>query len=429
MIRSFFLVAFFSLLFLACGEHDIIKDGFETDDLLSSSNFSSSSFEPSSSSNLSSSLSSSLSSGVLGSSSSNFFSSSSILNSSSIVNSSECDFSKSTYINTTCFYDKTVELSKNMLLGSQAKLIFADDVSLKTDVSKLKIESGAELYFGKNSELSADFGGSLEISGKEEKPVIFAATNRDKSWSGIRVHSATQLVSIEYANLSGATTGIDFGKDGVLKNSKIHGNIDYGIKVSTSFNSGNFSGNSFYSNAYDVKVSLANAVTLGSPSQFEKGLHVVSNETVRDITLPSFTYFVEGIISVLGHLTINAGAHFHFFGNSYVNVLNNGSITAIGTYAEPIIFESADLNSFWGGGDENTAFYFDGRCKEESVFEHFQVLRAKIAFANACPYQVKLSNGDILNHSNDKYYKEIGLSSGGFEINNDNVKSKIYTLE
>ena len=416
MLRFSFLALFFSLLLLSCGKHDLIDDGYIDDEeqLYSSSSKISSSRISSSFS--SSSLFSSSSSDEPPASSSGVSSSSlheELSSSSSGAATGVCDFSEVSYINWECSYDGSISLTEDMLLGSQAKLHFSDNSSLRVRGSHLKINKGAKLYFGENSELLIDSWGSLEISGKKETPVVFVAANENKPWKGIRILSNAQLINIDYADLSGAITGIDFGKLGVLKNSKIHDN-EYGIKQNSPFSTESFSGNNFSSNDYDAWVSLEVAATLGSPEQFAGKLHISGNQDIGGVILPGFNYFVNGVITVNDELEIDAGAHFYLSENSYIKVWMGGNIMAIGTAEKPIIFEVAALADnivhFWGADadDNNAAFYFDGGCGDKSVFDHFKVLYAKTAFVNACSDPVELSNGSV--YYRDKDFSTIGLS-------------------
>ncbi|MCL2100441.1 MAG: hypothetical protein FWH22_01865, partial [Fibromonadales bacterium] len=293
-IRKYaFLTAFFSLLFLACGQHDIVEK--ET-----------TYYEFSSSSNQQAGSSSSLSS------SSNQMQETS----SSSVDSSvdDCDFIINLRIDTECFYDETVKIPINripkspIVLGSQARLKFADKASLQIMGYSLKIEPGAELSFGEDSELLVDAEGSLEISGEKESMVMLKADDYTKPWAGIRVRSDARSASIEYADLSGAKTGINFGKDGVLKNSKVHNNFEYGMRQNTPFLLGNFSNNEFYSNGRDALISLELAATLGAPEQFSGRLHISGGGDVpANAVLPGFAYDVEGAITVMGKLKIMPG--------------------------------------------------------------------------------------------------------------------------
>jgi len=394
MLRCFFLIAFFSLLLFACGKHELEDDEYQVRS--SSSRSSSSSIFSSSSSELPESSSSS--EPQESSSSSEPESSSSIEPSSSSSDAAvdDCDFSETNYINSECFYNESVLLEKDVLLGSQARLHFADNASLSIKGELLKINSGAELYFGENSELFIDSWGILKISGEEGTPVVLAAETQNKLWKGIRTRSNADTINIEYADLSGALVGVDFGKDGVLKNSEIHDN-EYGIKQNSSFGIGNLSGNNFYSNDYDAGVSLSVAATLGSPEQFAGKLNISNGDVKEKMTLPGFIYVMNNTMSVEDSLDIKPGAHFYFPGNSRVYVWSGGSLRAIGTAEKPIIFEGAN-DVFWGAGDKNAAFHFDGGCGDTSVLEHFEVLRAKTAFFTICQWSVVLSNGSIIDY-------------------------------
>jgi hypothetical protein len=432
MLRFFFLTVLFSLMLFACGKHDLIDDGYADDeDKLQSSSSTISSSGTSSFS--SSSLFSSSSGGEPPVSSSGESSSGSheeLSSSSSDAATDVCDFSERSYINAECSYDETVSLTKDLLLGSQAKLHFADKASLSMRGYLLKISKGAKLYFGESSELLIESWGSLEVSGEEENPVVFAAANAGKPWKGIRIVSNAQSIKIEHADLSGAIAGIEFGKDAELKNSKIHDN-EYGIKQNSPFSAGNFSGNEFYLNVYNAGVSLAVAATLGSPKQFAGRLHISGNQDIGGIILPGFVYFVDrGVITVKGELEIEAGAHFYFTESSSVAV-TTGSIKAVGIADSLIIFEPENPAFFWGNSTYNfdnreAAFYFDGGCGGKSVFGYFKVLRAKTAFVSACPEPVELSNGSVMDYRDKDFLNTGGVMGGGFSIDDGSVTSTPY---
>jgi hypothetical protein len=294
-------------------------------------------------------------------------------------------------------------LQKHTAIGSRAKLRFADNASLKLDGYDLSITGGAELYSGENSELSADGWSNLYITGNNANPVTLTATNANKPWAGIKISSPV-TVNIDRMDLSRAVVGITFGSVGVLRNSSIHDN-QYGISqnIPIPFTSGSLSGNRFYSNTYDANVSLRVAATLGSADQFRGKLHInpkTPNEKTIDerITLPGFDYQIDGDIIVNNNLTIDAGAHFYFSEFSSI-IVRRGSINAIGTVSDFIVFEAANSTDFWGANEiedaDKTAFSFEGTCSGTSTFRYFKVLRAKTAFANYCDFPVDLAYGEI----------------------------------
>ncbi|MCL2261199.1 MAG: hypothetical protein FWC15_07595 [Fibromonadales bacterium] len=397
MKKICFSVAVFVLLFVACGTHEFIEDFSEPEDS-SSSNRSSSSVP--SSSSLSSSAGTS--------------SSSSLGSSSSDEESCELDFelNNTITINTECVYSATVTIpdGKGINIGSQAKLKFTDNVNFVLDgYNTLNIAEGAELKFGENSKLQIDIGTTLNISGTEGKPVILAAIDPDKLWGGIGAGSNTQI-NINHVDLSGALTGISFANAGILKNSKIHDNT-YGIKSNVSFGNGNFSGNNFYSNVYDADVRLTVAATLGSPEQFKGMLRINENQLVEEeISLPGFTYFVNGMITVKNKLEIQAGAHFYLSENSMFYVWS-GSIKAIGKTDSLIIFESVDESTFWGGETDKAAFLFIENGSGE--FQYFEVIRAEKAFVNNSSGSVTLSNGQIKDFRISDYSTDGSFNSRG----------------
>ncbi|MDR3002480.1 MAG: hypothetical protein LBU89_14620 [Fibromonadaceae bacterium] len=410
-IKKYAYFAFFSLLF-ACGEHDIVEREATYEELPfgSSQQESSSSYQAQNSS----------SSSIFTSSSSSFSFSSdsgSDLSSSSEPDVDVCDFSVHARIDAECFYEEKVRtaMGRTITLGSQARLEFADKASLEIYGSSLKIEAGAELSFGEGSEFLVDAEGSLEISGEEEKPVVLKATD-DKNWAGLRVRADSRVTNIEYADLSGALTGINFGKDGVLKNSKVHNNIEYGLRQNTSFSEGNFSGNEFFSNGYDARVSLTIATTLGSSEQFGGKLHIFGNQSVSgNITLPDFVYDIDGgVVTVAGALEIMPGAHFYFAEFSSISV-TSGGLKVVGTADKPIVFESVS-EVFWGRpGNPGAAFFFTSNCVTENIFEHFKVLQAKTAFYNDGQCKVTLSNGEITYRDKD-FDKSTAIATPDFDV-------------
>jgi hypothetical protein len=370
MLRFIFLALLCSLLLLACGMHNLFPENAEDESLDSSaSNYRSSSdvvYLSSSSSSLPLSSSSSSSLPSSSSSSEEEFSSSSSVDG--------CDFNVNSMINAECFYSETVTISDEKIIGQNAKLSFADNASLRVNNATLNIAGGAELYFGKNSELNISNWSTLNIAGSVDKPVIFAAADETKPWVGIK--NLGRNASIDYADLSGAAIGIEFSRgDAVLKNSKIHDN-EYGMQMYAAFGNGNISGNRFYENVYDAQISLDVASTLGAASQFTGKLHISEADNIIDeVFLPAFDYFFDkgfrvGGNTEKGYLEIEAGARFYFSKPSEI-IIAYGEIQAVGTSDKPIIFD-------------NAAFILEAGCGGTSKFRFYEINGTGPEFSNYC---------------------------------------------
>jgi hypothetical protein len=364
MLRFIFLALLCSLLpllLLACGMHNLFPENNEEESLDSSSsdyiNYRSSSDVVYLSSSSSLLPSSSSSEKELSSSSS----------------ADACDFNVNSEINAECFYDETVTISDDKAIGQNAKLSFADNASLRVSNSALNIAGGAELYFGKNSELNISNWSVFSIAGSIDKPVILAAIDETKPWAGIK--NSGRNTSINYADLSGADIGIVFNRgDVVLKNSKIHNN-ENGMQMNNAFGDGNISGNYFYENAYDAQISLVIASTLGDTQQFNGKLHILENETiVGDVSLPAFDYYIDKELRIgdteKGNLKIEPGARFYFSKPSTI-IIAYGSIQAIGTSDKPIIFN-------------NAVFEIESGCGGTSRFRYYEINGEGQKFNNYC---------------------------------------------
>ncbi|MCL2208122.1 MAG: hypothetical protein FWB90_08555 [Fibromonadales bacterium] len=403
----------FALLFVACGTHEVNNEKIDGPQGPYSANEqqnpSSSSEQPSSSSEQPSSSSELSSSSEVPESSSS---------SETEVIVKNCPVSGSVPVNGECIYAKTITITEDdieILFDSQTNITFADGASLVIDsYSNLIIEEGAQLKFGENSRLEVRFG-DLKISGKLE------ALDADKLWAGVKINSNAGTISIEGADISGANIGIDFGKNGILKNSKIHDN-NYGIKQNIAFANGNFSGNEFYSNNYDADIRLDAAITLGSSEQFKGKIYVSGSQSfTKGIILPNFVYHIDNTIIQADTLTINAGAHFYFTENSGISIRNY--IKAIGTADEPIIFEPTDPEIFWGGAspNNNAAFHFAPYGGDErNEFEYFEILRPKVAFFNQSQLNLKLSNGKIEDYRFDNFKSDGANMTGKLVLDPEN---------
>lgn len=158
--------------------------------------------------------------------------------------------------------------------NEKAKIIFGN---LTLDENKtLDIQQGTKVYFFKNSGMKISKNAELNVNGSLGKEVIFRGDRNDsrydtipKNWNGIVFEEGSKL-NMEYARLSGGTTGLDFYKsDAKINNTIMHTFQDFGI--------------------YSVNSKItANNMVMNNCGQADLGIFGGGNVTLSHCTLANY---------------------------------------------------------------------------------------------------------------------------------------------
>lgn len=236
----------------------------------------------------------------------------------------------------------------------------------------LTIKPGASVYV--QTEKSLKIHGTLIAQGTAAKPIKFTPANNSTtpgSWGYIRFMTGSSSESImEFCEVAyGGDAGFngypnfeyasDYGMIHLeeckvsIKNTTIKGAGNFGISLSENAQFSSFENNVFTSNEdYPVSIHAKGVHTIGQTSTFSGAdIRIIGEEYLHpgaDVTWykQDVPYFIDGSIGLQDHnITIEAGTVIKFESNDFFNVgyfsTGAGSITAIGTASEPIIFTSS----------------------------------------------------------------------------------------
>ncbi len=231
----------------------------------------------------------------------------------------------------------------------------------------LTLEAGVSLTFNAGAELSISSSGSLKAVGSEAEPILF--TGREASpgyWEGIvfrwsnSINNQLDYVTVEYgvinidtSSTSGSPTRLS------IKNTTSRQASNLGVYLAdSSVNLGAFENNILTLN--DRPISLPDEIVekLGNDSQYngntDDRIHVFREDvktaqTWKKLDIPyymrsSLTYGIDAA------LTLEAGVSLTFNAGAGLSVSSSGSLKAIGTEAEPILFTGLEASpGYWEG--------------------------------------------------------------------------------
>jgi len=271
-------------------------------------------------------------------------------------------------------------------LGSNAQTWRVTSLPIRFDHSVVIVSSGvtvvpgARLVFAPGAGLLAANTGFLRAAGSAARPIRFAAERAvPGSWKGISIHSSNQANELTHVEVvdagdapgffapSPAPGGVMVGTHGALRitNSVVHRSSGAGLTVSTSGVLIEIRNVVLRDNAHAGLQVPANALAgLDPASDYASGngrqfVEVVADgftgyepliggaHTWRITSLP--LRFGNGV-SVRSALTVLPGVRLVFRPGAGLDVVNSGSLVAIGTAAAPITFtgEPAQPGSWEG---------------------------------------------------------------------------------
>lgn len=281
-------------------------------------------------------------------------------------------------IKSNCTNTDAVELTDEDLEGDvQLKSggCFKLTRSLSLSGRGFTIESGTTILMKKGIGIDVNQGGSLRIRGTPSRPVRFGAEENVGTWKGIHVEAGVEAnnewENVEITDAGDAQwTGASHTKSAIylsgnaavkmvgvtVRDSRGHGLlIDEG--VSLQFENGTFEGNNI-----PVRVHPSTAHALGPETRFinnENNYVSVSagsqtgSTTWNALEVP---YRIEAGLNVEGDLSLEPGAELEVTQNTPIQVFVGGTLTALGTEEEPIVFRGVNASrGFWKGIDVQSA--------------------------------------------------------------------------
>jgi nitrous oxidase accessory protein NosD len=236
-----------------------------------------------------------------------------------------------------------------------------------TVASNLTISPGTTITFAGGTELSVESNASLEAVGTADKPIILRGTDGAAgSWSGLSIssrssHNHLSYVTLEDAGVKGSDNAaivLAPGSQLAIDHSTIKRSLGTGIYVMDNAIFTHFEANHFANTDVPLRIKASDIVMIDPATTFTDNKNNVifiphgegkvdEDALWRKLAVP---YRFDASLNVEAKLTIEAGTQLQFRENVSLDVESNGSLTAIGTPSEPIIFTGTDdTEGYWSG--------------------------------------------------------------------------------
>ncbi|WP_235296769.1 PKD domain-containing protein [Portibacter marinus] len=237
--------------------------------------------------------------------------------------------------------------------------------------ANVTIEEDVFVIFEENTGLSVSSSGSLKAIGTPDKPILFSGIQKTKGfWKGLNFESRSPLNELRFTTIEyGGSGGFDGANekanitlnDGILKLSDVHSVNGEGMGLLTrakedllpDFRNNVFSGNSSALHVNKTQFHFLDASSDYSGNNEDFVTSWGSNALIENVTWKALNVpyrLRPGRENIESDLIIEKGARFIGQDGSGLHIRDNGSVKAVGTSNEPIIFE----------GQENTAGYWLG---------------------------------------------------------------------
>jgi hypothetical protein len=261
------------------------------------------------------------------------------------------------------------DIEEDRLLTNSAASADQPDYHIPQDLliqvnARLTIEPGVTVEIGENSRLQINDVGVLVADGEPALPIRFIGSGELPGWhEGLRIASDSLdniLDHVEFA-YGGRDGWANLWLDGAvtLTNSILRDSETVGLHVTGTGSLHAFGNNDFVDNAITGlrlppeeigHIDAASSFTAGDTTQriFTQGGDVVSSQTWA----AEHRYFLEDIgwIRIYDALTIEPGFDLLIGDDGRVQVDEDGTLTAIGTAADSILFIGAvEEQGYWDG--------------------------------------------------------------------------------
>lgn len=232
---------------------------------------------------------------------------------------------------------------------------------------QLIVEAGTVLKFDSGHQLQVNDGGSLAVNGTAAAPVVFSAVDPTPGiWDGVhfRFSNSTRNelnnLVIEFGGQSNeaglVTTGFTSSQVRLsLNNVLVRGSVGDGVALSANTIIGDFNGLISTGNARSASAFAEVAANFGPDSQmtgntvdalFIENSTINTATTWQKIDVP----FLMDRLDVDAPLAISEGSEVRFESGGMIEVGADGSLSAIGTALEPIVFTGTEMTpGYWNG--------------------------------------------------------------------------------
>ena len=237
----------------------------------------------------------------------------------------------------------------------------------------LTLNPGVTIAMAKDTSIAVQTTGSLRAEGTAAAPITFTGQQAEVGyWQGLSIQSkASSNVCdhciVEYGGSTawtgnGDTRALFWQPDGskvVIRNSTLRHSGFYGVYVETGADISGFQNNRIENNARIMHVHPNQVATIEPSNVFENNteqkirtgyVYYDAIETSQTWPRLSVPYFAVEDFIVTSAWTIEAGTTIEMAQDKKIIVENGGSISAIGTAADPITIRGADsVPGYWIG--------------------------------------------------------------------------------
>lgn len=231
----------------------------------------------------------------------------------------------------------------------------------------LTIEAGSTVIFNSGAKFSVNSSGSLKAVGTSATPILFTGQEQTPGyWEGIEFYRSNSSnnkldhVTVEYGVINIDT--VSFASDPArinLKNTLSRHASDLGFYIyGDSVKLDAFSNVKLTQNDRPISLPANMVGKLGADSQFSGNednrihvfdIHIKTAQTWKKLDAPYFMR-TNGRYDIEAALTLEAGVSLTFNSNGKLNILQGGSLKAIGTSSDPIIFTGLEeVQGYWNG--------------------------------------------------------------------------------
>lgn len=243
----------------------------------------------------------------------------------------------------------------------------------------LTLKPGVTIKFASGKVMSIRNDGRLSAVGTAENPIMLTGSEATRGyWGGLRIFESNsadnrlEFVTIEYgggyweANLYVAGSSSAPGRVAVA-NCTLRESGKFGFKFDTDSVVSPFTENTITLNESGAGSAAAPSVNfLDSASTYAGNVkdivQVTGSSVDTDTTFPSVdaAYVMTSSLGVHAKLTLQAGTRLQFDSGEDMSVYSDGSLSAVGTSAKPIVLTGGEaVRGYWGGlhfTESNSAF-------------------------------------------------------------------------
>ena len=305
-------------------------------------------------------------------------------------------------------------------------------VSIDLDIdAQLTIKEGTKVYFDVGRNMRIDDGKLIAI-GTAEKPIIFTSEEETRGyWDGLSFYGASSNqnelthIIVEYAKIGLEVTSVGSEVSRLsVSDSTFRENSEYGFKFNSTAILDKFENIHSYDNAISGYTYANSLYPLGEESDFS-GNDKDYIEVYGDIISKKQTWNALNVPVLLTHsveidsdLTINAGAS--FLCDSGISMrIDDGTLEAIGTKTEPIIFTANQkTKGYW----EGIHFYTSDNIKNILSYVHISYATTALKVSGAGTTITRLK----VNDSNLSYNENYGFSFDNLSSIDDFSNMLVY---